>query len=178
MLQGLLTPEDDIVRDVLDSLFRAGRQDSEAEASAALGRPAHQGRRKMLAEVIDFRLMNEFRGRVDTIVKDPETAATLKAILPLAMPNGRAFMTTFSRASTLPNVHLVDTSGCGIERFRTPTAMVVRDKAYDVDCVIFATGFEARYLATTRLTGSSFVAAEASRSASIGRKASEPSMVS
>jgi hypothetical protein len=48
-------------------------------------------------------------------------------------------------------VHLVDTSGAGIERF-TPHAMIVGGQAYDVDCVVFATGFE-NGISYTRLTG-------------------------
>jgi len=150
MLEGLLTPEDDMVRDGWTAYFGRLVRIPEAEASAALGRPLTKEERKMLAEVIDFRLMNEIRARVDTIVKDPETAATLQPYYRWLCKRP-CFHDDFLASFNLPNVHLVDTSGCGIERF-TPTAMVVRDKAYDVDCVIFATGFEAG-IGYTRLTG-------------------------
>jgi cyclohexanone monooxygenase len=77
---------------------------------------------------------------VDAIVKDPQTAAALK-------PWYRQFckrpcfhdeyLDTYNR----PNVTLVDTHGRGVERL-TETAVVVDGKEYEVDCLIFATGFE------------------------------------
>ena len=60
-------------------------------------------------------------------------------------------MTTTSKRSTSSNVELVDTQGRGVEKF-TERGIVVGDKEYEVDCVVFATGFEAG-ISYTRLTG-------------------------
>jgi cyclohexanone monooxygenase len=93
-----------------------------------------------IIEDADFRKMAEIRDRVDAIVKDPATAAALK-------PWYKAFckrpcfhdeyLDTFNR----PNVHLVDTHGRGVERI-TERGVVVDGVEYEVDCLIFATGFE------------------------------------
>ena len=91
-------------------------------------------------ELADFRKMNQIRGRVETTVEDAETAEALK-------PWYRQFckrptfnddyLPTFNR----PNVTLVDTGGRGVERV-TETGLVVDGVEYEVDCIIFATGFE------------------------------------
>jgi cyclohexanone monooxygenase len=91
-------------------------------------------------ELADFAKMNEIRDRVDRIVEDPATAAALK-------PWYRQFckrpcfhdeyLDTFNR----PNVHLVDTDGRGVDRI-TETGVVVDGVEYEVDCLVFATGFE------------------------------------
>ena len=47
------------------------------------------------------------------------------------------YLPTFNR----PNVHLVDTAGRGVERL-TENGVVVDGVEYEVDCLIFATGFE------------------------------------
>ena len=47
----------------------------------------------------------------------------------------------FCRRSTAPNVTLVDTDGQGVERI-TEAGVVVNGVEYEVDCLIFATGFE------------------------------------
>ena len=93
-----------------------------------------------LMELADFRKMNQIRARVDEIVEDPATAEALK-------PWYRQFckrpcfhdeyLPTFNR----PNVHLVDTRGKGVERI-TANAVVANDEVFEVDCIIFATGFE------------------------------------
>jgi len=91
-------------------------------------------------ELIDFEKMNEIRARVDALVEDPATAEALK-------PWYRQFckrpcfnddyLPTFNR----PNVTLVDTGGRGVERI-TPHGVVVDGTEYEVDCLIFGTGFE------------------------------------
>jgi len=92
--------------------------------------------------------MNQIRGRVDSIVKDPKTAEALK-------PWYRQFckrptfnddyLPTFNR----PNVKLVDTKGKGVERV-TEHGVVVEGVEYEVDCLIFATGFEVGTVYTRR----------------------------
>jgi cyclohexanone monooxygenase len=93
------------------------------------------------AELADLEKMNELRARVDDIVEDPEVAEKLK-------PWYRQFckrptfnddyLPTFNR----PNVTLVDTSPSqGVERI-TKKGIVANGIEYEVDCIIFATGFE------------------------------------
>jgi len=91
-------------------------------------------------EQADFEQMEEIRARVDAVVEDPATAEALK-------PWYRQFckrpcfhdeyLDTFNR----PNVTLVDTHGRGVERI-TKKGVVVDGREYEVDCLIFATGFE------------------------------------
>lgn len=93
-----------------------------------------------LMEIADFKKMEQVRGRVDDVVKDAATAELLK-------PWFRQFckrpcfhddyLETFNR----DNVTLVDTSGRGVERI-TETGIVVDGVEYEVDCLIFGTGFE------------------------------------
>ncbi len=91
-------------------------------------------------ETADFEKMEQIRARVDSIVEDPATAESLK-------PYYRQFckrpcfhddyLATFNR----PNVTLVDTQGRGVDRI-TENGVVVDGVEYELDCLIFATGFE------------------------------------
>jgi cyclohexanone monooxygenase len=93
-----------------------------------------------MVELADFQKMEQVRSRVDQVVRDPDTAAALK-------PYYRQFckrpcfhdeyLDTFNR----PNVKLIDTQGRGVDRI-TENAVVVGGHAYEVDCIIYATGFE------------------------------------
>lgn len=93
-----------------------------------------------VVELIDFKNMNRIRARVDGIVKDPKTAAGLKAWYRQFCKRPcfhDDYLATFNR----PNVTLVDTQGHGVERV-TEKGLVFNGKEYEVDCIIFATGFE------------------------------------
>jgi cyclohexanone monooxygenase len=91
-------------------------------------------------ELADYQKMNDVRARAEEIVLDSHTAEALK-------PWYRQFckrpcfhdeyLPTFNR----PNVHLVDTAGRGVERI-TENGVVVDGVEYEVDCLVFATGFE------------------------------------
>lgn len=91
-------------------------------------------------ELADFEKMEQIRHRVDAIVDDPQTAGVLK-------PWYRQFckrpcfhdeyLDTFNRS----NVTLVDTDGRGVERI-TEQGVVVNGVEYELDCIVFATGFE------------------------------------
>jgi cation diffusion facilitator CzcD-associated flavoprotein CzcO len=106
------------------------------------GSGAGASRSEMLAftELLDYEKMEGVRARVDSIVKDKATAEALK-------PYYRQFckrpcfhddyLPTFNR----PNVTLVDTRGQGVDRI-TEKGVVFDGKEYEVDCLIFATGFE------------------------------------
>ena len=91
-------------------------------------------------ELADFEKMEQVRSRVDQLVTDPATASALK-------PWYRQFckrpcfhdeyLDTFNR----PNVHLIDTDGQGVQQI-TEKGVVVNGVEYELDCLIYATGFE------------------------------------
>jgi len=132
--------DEDLVHDGWTDIFRNLTGAAAKEASRKLGRRLTREERAELMQVADYRKMNQVRARVDAIVKDPATAAALK-------PWYRQFckrpcfhdeyLDTFNR----PNVTLVDTHGRGVEAL-TETAVVANGREYEVDCLIFATGFE------------------------------------
>ena len=93
------------------------------------------------SEIADFQKMNEIRARVDESVSESDTAEKLK-------PWYRQFckrptfnddyLATFNR----PNVELIDVSDSkGVERI-TEKGVVANGVEYEVDCIIYATGFE------------------------------------
>jgi cation diffusion facilitator CzcD-associated flavoprotein CzcO len=96
--------------------------------------------RAHLAEIADFQKMNEIRARVSTTVSDPATTEALKPWYGqwCKRPTfNDDFLPTFNRS----NVKLVDTQGQGVDRV-TEHGVVVNGVEYEVDCLIFATGFE------------------------------------
>jgi cyclohexanone monooxygenase len=91
-------------------------------------------------ELGDFQKMEELRSRIDETVEDPATAEALKPYYRMFCKRpcfSDDYLPTFNR----PNVTLVDTDGCGVDRF-TQRGVVVGDTEYELDCVVFATGFE------------------------------------
>jgi len=131
-----LPVEEDLVGDKWTSLFKnlaklmSGKEQSELSDEAMA----------YLSEVADYQKMNEIRARVSTTVGDPATAAALKPWYGqwCKRPTfNDEYLPTFNR----PNVKLVDTKGKGADRV-TETAVVVDGVEYEVDCLIFATGFE------------------------------------
>jgi cyclohexanone monooxygenase len=91
-------------------------------------------------ELADFRKMNQIRGRVEETVSDVAAAEALKPWYRQFCKRptfNDDFLPTFNRE----NVTLVDTGGQGVERL-TETGLVVDGQEYEVDCIIFATGFE------------------------------------
>jgi cation diffusion facilitator CzcD-associated flavoprotein CzcO len=88
----------------------------------------------------DFEKMEEIRARVDSIVKDSQTAHALKAWY-RQLCKRPCFHDEYLQAFNVPGVHLVDTDGQGVERI-TESGVVANGNHYDVDCVIYASGFE------------------------------------
>ena len=97
----------------------------------------------------DYEVMERLRGRIADIVTDPATAESLKPWFKLMCKRPGyhdQYLKTFNR----DNVTLVDTDGRGVERF-TATAAVVGGVHYELDALIFATGFEVGTEFTRRL---------------------------
>lgn len=98
----------------------------------------------------DFRSMERVRARIDAIVTDKATAEALKPWykrLCKRVGFHDEFLPTFNR----DNVELVDTDGRGIQRL-TRDGVVVGDREYKVDALIFATGYDVSS-SYTRRTG-------------------------
>jgi len=93
-----------------------------------------------VVEAADFARMEEIRERVDSIVKDPVTADALKAWYGLLCKRP-TFHDGYLQTFNLPNVHLVDTGGEGVERI-TEKGVVANGQEIELDCIVFATGFD------------------------------------
>lgn len=93
----------------------------------------------VLAEVADMQLIRGVHARIEEIVEDPDTAEALKPWFG-AICKRPTFNDEYLQSFNKPSVHLV-ASPKGVEKF-TESGLVVDGKHYDVDCVIFATGFE------------------------------------
>ena len=128
--------EEDLVGDKWTSLFKklsellTGKENSNLSDEGMA----------LMSEIADYQKMNEIRDRVSTTVGDPETAEALKPWYGqwCKRPTfNDEYLPTFNR----PNVKLVDTKGKGVERV-TENAVVVDGVEYEVDCLIYATGFE------------------------------------
>ncbi len=91
-------------------------------------------------EAADAAKMNELRARVEVTVSDAETAEKLKPWYRYACKRP-TFSDFYYPAFNRDNITLVDTADThGIERL-TEHGVVVGDTTYELDCLIFATGF-------------------------------------
>ncbi len=115
-----------------------------------LGRSATKAELKYVAEIRDFEVMNSLRARIAESIKDPALAEALKPWYRWFCKRP-CFHDDYLDAFNRPNVRLVDTRGRGVERI-SDKGIVSDGVEYGVDCLIFATGFEAG-IAFTRLTG-------------------------
>ena len=92
-------------------------------------------------ENMDFQVMDRLRRRVEEIVEDKETAEALKpwySIVCKRPTSNDEYYPTFNR----PNVKLIDVSETrGLEKI-TENGFVHRGEEFEVDCIIFASGFE------------------------------------
>lgn len=88
----------------------------------------------------DFEKMEEIRARVNKVVKDPVTAEDLKAWYQ-QLCKRPCFHDEYLLAYNEPGCQLVDTDGKGVEKI-TEKGVVVAGVEYEVDCIIYASGFE------------------------------------
>jgi len=91
-------------------------------------------------EIADFQKMEQTRKRAETIVADPEVAESLKPYY-RQFCKRPCFNDEYLDSFNLPNVELVDTRGQGVDRI-TEKGVVANGIEYELDCLIFATGFE------------------------------------
>jgi cation diffusion facilitator CzcD-associated flavoprotein CzcO len=93
-----------------------------------------------LMEIADFQKMEQIRNRAAELVNDPKTAESLKPYY-RQFCKRPCFHDSYLQSFNRPNVELVDTNGKGVERI-TENGVIADGKEYEVDCIIFATGFE------------------------------------
>ena len=79
------------------------------------------------------------RARVDEVVQDKATASSLKAWYPTWCKRP-CFHDHYLQSFNLPNVHLVDTDGKGVDRL-TSSGIVANGEEYPLDVIVFSTGF-------------------------------------
>ncbi len=91
-------------------------------------------------EDADHEKMTEIRARTDEIVGDKATADGLKAWY-RQLCKRPCFHDEYLQSFNNPNTHLIDTDGKGVERI-TEKGVVVAGKEYELDCLIYASGFE------------------------------------
>jgi cyclohexanone monooxygenase len=128
--------DEDLVGDGWTDIFRNLGGLLPTSTGAELS-PEERGRAMELA---DFKKMNQVRARVDAIVKDKRTAEALKPWY-RQFCKRPTFNDEYLPAFNRPNVTLVDTKGRGVDRI-TEKGLVVDGVEYEVDCIIFGTGFE------------------------------------
>ena len=88
----------------------------------------------------DFEKMEEIRKRAETIVADKDTAEKLKAWY-RQLCKRPCFHDAYLQAFNTPGARLIDTDGQGVEKI-TEKGFVVGGQEYEVDCIIYASGFE------------------------------------
>lgn len=98
---------------------------------------------------VDFEKMEKIRQRINSIVKDPDTAELLKPYYNYLCKRP-GFHDEYLHAFNLPNVTLIDTQGAGIERV-FEDGVVAGGQKYELDCLIFGTGFETEVTGRLRL---------------------------
>jgi cation diffusion facilitator CzcD-associated flavoprotein CzcO len=106
------------------------------------------------AEELDHGIMEAHRSRVEEVVRDRATAERLKPWYRYLCKRP-CFHDEYLDAFNRPNVTLVDCPA-GIDRV-TETGLVVDGRAYDVDCIIYGTGFEAEVTPIFRRAGHEIV---------------------
>ena len=95
---------------------------------------------EQMIEMANFEKMEEIRARVDEFVEDEKVAEKLKPYYKMFCKRptfNDDYLPTFNK----PNVTLVDTDGRGVE-YITEKGLVVNGVEYEVDCIIYSTGFE------------------------------------
>jgi cyclohexanone monooxygenase/pentalenolactone D synthase len=106
------------------------------------------------AEEIDYQVMEAHRRRVEELVSDPATAEMVKPYYRYLCKRP-CFHDEYLPALNSPNVTLIDCPA-GIDRI-TKLGPVVDGRQYEVDCIIYGTGFEAELTPLYRRVGHQIV---------------------
>jgi cyclohexanone monooxygenase len=127
--------EVDLVDDGWTDIFRS------ISSPKGANRPRTKEERNRIVEYTDYLKMEQLRGRIDATVSDRATAEALKPWYRV-MCKRPTFNDEYLECFNRPNVTLVDVSDTqGVERI-TPTGVHTGGRHYDIDCIVFASGFE------------------------------------
>jgi cation diffusion facilitator CzcD-associated flavoprotein CzcO len=136
-MESFLPGEPDLICDIWTEVARNFAAEMESAGWPELSLQEFYAKR----EVIDYQVMERLRRRVDAMVEDPTTAESLKPYYRFMCKrplSSDVFYPTFNQG----NVELIDVSSTkGVERM-TEKGFVANGKEYEVDCMIFASGFE------------------------------------
>jgi cyclohexanone monooxygenase len=136
--EGMALGQPDLVCDFWTELGR-----NTANRVLALDDPASMTPEQFMAirEEEDYKIMERLRRRIDTLIGDEATAEALKPYYRFLCKrpcSNDDFLASFNR----PNVTLVDVSSSkGVER-ATEKGLVANGIEYELDCIIYASGFE------------------------------------
>ena len=134
----IIPPGDkDLICDIWTEINRNLNAELEAEGWPQITMEEFMKRR----EVMDFRVLERLRRRVDSIVKDRPTAEALKPWYRFMCKrplSNNDYYDTFN----LPNVKLIDVAATQGLQEMTEKGFVVDGVEYEIDCMIFASGFE------------------------------------
>ena len=130
--------DEDLVQDGWTDISKRIRDRMMADIAAG----AEFGPEAMLRayEDSDDEKMTEIRARVDEVVRDPATASALKPWF-RQLCKRPCFHDEYLQAYNEASTHLVDTDGLGVERI-DETGVWVAGVHYELDCIVFASGFE------------------------------------
>ena len=131
-----LPVEEDLVDDGWTEAFKdlfAFMQDSDLLKAGA------EGIGKAM-EIADLKKMEKIRKLASDLLEDQETAENLKPYYRWLCKRP-CFNDDYLKTYNLSNAHLVDTNGNGVDKI-TSNGIVANGIEYEVDCIVFATGFE------------------------------------
>jgi len=134
IISGLPQTEDMVGDSWTDFWIRFGKLVSERHRTGSTTPPEE------LMQRVDYEKMDEIRARVSEIITNPETAEAAKPWYNYLCKRP-LYSDGFLQAFNNDNVTLVDTDGRGVEAINE-TGLVAGGQQYDVDCIIFATGFD------------------------------------
>ncbi|KAJ6036078.1 hypothetical protein N7540_000357 [Penicillium herquei] len=138
---------------VLDKTEKPGINlvnDEWTHAPGLLGLTGHRDGPKTIDEIPAYRArlieldtprQNRIRARVDQQVHNPIIAEKLKPWYPTWCKRP-AFHDEYFQTFNRTNVTLIDTAGKGVDEIK-PEGVIIRDQTYEVDMIIFATGYRA-----------------------------------
>ena len=133
IVNGGILPEDlvqDGWTDILQKLLARGTVGQEDDPQKAAAE----------RQMADFEKMNQVRARCDEVVQDKATAESLKPWYN-QLCKRPCFHDEYLQAFNRSNVHLIDTKGVGVDRV-TEKGIVANGQEFEVDCIVYATGFE------------------------------------
>ena len=162
--EGMALGQPDLVCDFWTELGR-----NTAARVLALPDPASMTPEQFMAlrEEEDYKLMERLRRRIEGLVDDPETAEALKPYYRFLCKrplSNDEYLPAFNR----PNVTLVDVSDSkGVEKI-TERGVVAGGKEYEVDCIVYASGFEITTEISRRYSIDAIEAATGCRCTTIG----------